>query len=97
MVEVAKSFKRKKDEKLFQRKIEEKGKQYEHKILRRKKNYFKKDNNFRPQNTSATVGTGILNLDIHFDFINSTIAANSELLNLNKQIWALKSGTNRVG
>ena len=28
---------------------------------------------------------------------NSTIAANSELLNLNKQIWALKSGTNRVG
>ena len=52
---------------------------------------------FRPQNTTATVGTGVLSLDIHFDFINSTIAANSELLNLNKQIWALKSGTNRVG
>ena len=33
---------------------------------------------FRPQNTTATVGTGVLSLDIHFDFINSTIAANSE-------------------
>jgi len=32
----------------------------------------------RPHNTTATVGTGILKLDIHFDFINSTIAANSQ-------------------
>jgi len=32
----------------------------------------------RPQNTTATVGQGALKLDIHFDFLNSTIAANSQ-------------------
>ena len=41
---------------------------------------FKRSKIFRPQNTTATVATGMLNLDIHFDFINSTIAANSELI-----------------
>ena len=35
----------------------------------------------RPQNTTATVGQGALKLDIHFDFLNSTIAANSKLAN----------------
>ena len=35
----------------------------------------------RPQNTTATVGQGGLKLDIHFDFVNSTIAANSKLAN----------------
>ena len=41
---------------------------------------FERNKNFRPQNTTATVATGMLNLDIHFDFINSTIAANSKLI-----------------
>ena len=46
----------------------------------RRENYFKRSKIFRPQNTTATVVTGMLKIDIHFDFINNTIAANSELI-----------------